>query len=148
MLRFLFRMSLIALALGAGAYALGYRWDDAETFRRDGVGEVSAAARTVAGTVARERVREAGAELAEKIEAGAGRAEAALADARLTAKIKSKMALDDTLGDSQLSVDTEGTVVTVKGTVETPARRQRALQLARETSGVTSVVDRIAVRAP
>jgi len=42
-------------------------------------------------------------------------------------------------------VDTNGSVVTVRGVVDTPAQRERALQLARDTDGVTSVVDRVAV---
>ncbi len=143
MLRFLFRMSLLAVAVGAGAYFLGYRWDGAVPPGR--VAEAAAAAKAAAASVDGERVREASAEIAERVSAGAGRAEAALAEARLTAKITSKIALDDTLGDSELDVTTEGTVVTVAGTVETPAQRQRALQLARETDGVASVVDRVTV---
>lgn len=145
MLRFLFKLSVVAVVLAVGAFALGYRWNGG-SLGRDSMAEVSAAARSVAGRVDSERVREAGAEIAEKVSAGAGRAEAALAEAALTTKIKSKIALDDTLGDSELDVDTEGTVVTVRGEVETAAQRQRALQLARETERVTSVVDRIDVR--
>lgn len=144
MLRFLWRVTLVALVVGGGAYALGYRWD-ADTPGRTRIAEVGAAARAVAGNVDSETVREAGAEVADTIEAGADRAAAALAEARLTAKIKSKMALDDTLGDSDLDVDTEGTVVTVTGEVQNGAQRQRALQLARETEGVSSVTDRITV---
>lgn len=146
-MRCLLKMGFIAVALAAGAYYLGYRWDG-ETIGRERVAEVGEAARAAAaGVVDSERVREAGEEIAGKVAAGAERAEAALAEARLTAKIQSKMALDDTLGDSQLDVDTEGTVVTVSGDVNTGERRQRALQLARETDGVTRVVDRIAVNA-
>jgi osmotically-inducible protein OsmY len=55
------------------------------------------------------------------------------------------MALDDSIEVRRLNVDTNGTVVTVRGSVDTRAQRERALQLARETDGVTSVVDRIDV---
>jgi osmotically-inducible protein OsmY len=146
MLRFLTRMVVLGLVLAGGAYALGYRWDGA-TLRgeRAASAAAGAAAGALAGAVDRESIREAGAEIGTRIARGADRAESALAEARLTAKIKSKMALDDTLGDSRLEVDTVGSVVTVRGTAGTVAQHQRALQLARETAGVTSVVDRIEV---
>ena len=53
------------------------------------------------------------------------------------------MALDDTIEASRVNVDTDGTVVTLRGTVVTSTQHQRVLQLARETAGVTSVVDRV-----
>ena len=69
----------------------------------------------------------------------------AVNDGGLTAKIKAKMALDDAVKALDLNVDTSGTVVTVSGRVRTDAERQRALRLARETDGVTKVVDGIRV---
>jgi osmotically-inducible protein OsmY len=89
--------------------------------------------------------RQAGVEIAGRVADGATKAEAVLAEARLTTKIKSKIALDDTLDGSRVTVDTAGTVVTIKGSVASSAQRTRALQLARETDGVTSVVDRLEV---
>jgi osmotically-inducible protein OsmY len=74
------------------------------------------------------------------------RAGKALAEARLTTKIKSKIALDDTIESSGIDVDTIGTVVTVTGSVATKAQHQRVVQLARETAGVTSVVDHVQVK--
>ncbi len=146
MLRFLFRVVVIALVLGAVAFYFGYRWDGTthRVERASGTG-AGAAAGAIGGMMDRERVREAGAEIADTIAESAGHAEAALGEARLTAKIKSKMLLDDTIAAGRLNVDTQGTVVTVGGSVDTPAQHERALQLARETDGVTSVVDRIAV---
>lgn len=140
MLRFLFRVVVIALVLGAVAFYFGYRWDGNRVERASG-----AAAGAIGGMMDRERVRAAGAEIADTIAESAGHAEAALGEARLTAKIKSKMLLDDTIAAGRLDVDTQGTVVTVRGSVDTSAQHERALQLARETDGVTSVVDRIAV---
>jgi osmotically-inducible protein OsmY len=37
-------------------------------------------------------------------------------------------------------------VVTLRGTVESAAQRERAIRLARETDGVTSVIDRLTIR--
>jgi hypothetical protein len=86
--------------------------------------------------------------LPKTVAKGAGLAEKALAEAALTAKIRSKMALDDTIDASAINVDTSGTTVIVNGSVTTEKQRQRVLQLARETAGVTSVVDRVKVAGP
>ena len=70
-----------------------------------------------------------------------------MADASLTSKIKAKMTLDDTLEAGRIDIDTEGTTVTLSGSVDTTAHRTRAVQLARETDGVSQVVDQLQVRA-
>jgi BON domain-containing protein len=64
----------------------------------------------------------------------------------LTLKIKSKMALDDFVKARTINVDTAGSVVTLTGTVESSQERERAVRLARETAGVTSVVDKLQVK--
>ncbi len=69
-----------------------------------------------------------------------------MTDGSITAKIKAKMALDDTVKALDVNVDTSGTTVTVTGTVATEAQKARVLQLARETEGVKQVVDRVQVR--
>ena len=56
------------------------------------------------------------------------------------------MALDDTVKALDVDVDTNGSTVTVSGVVGSAAERERVLQLARETAGVTTVVDRLRVR--
>jgi osmotically-inducible protein OsmY len=140
MLRFVFRLAVIGVVLGGAAYALGYRWDGASDLVADAG---SSAAGALSGRVDSEKIRQTGSEIAGAIAGGADRAEGVLSEASLTAKIKSKMALDDTLDGSHLDVDTEGTVVTVRGDANSAAQRERALQLARETKGVTSVVNRI-----
>ena len=69
-----------------------------------------------------------------------------LEEGSLTAKIKAKMVLDDVVKARSISVSTEGTTVTLTGTVHSQAERDRALSLARETDGVTKVIDRLDVR--
>jgi osmotically-inducible protein OsmY len=149
-MRFLFRIVAVALVLGVGASAAAYylrHQPDESAGGRGGTARarVGAAAETLVESIDHERIREAGAELAETIGDNVGQAGAALSDARLTAKIRSKIALDDTLAGSRLSVDTEGTSVTVRGTVRAPAQHERVLQLVKETAGVTAVVDRVTV---
>ena len=147
MLRLLVRLIFVGALLAGGAYLLGYRWDDAtDRVRAAGTG-AGAAAGSLTGITPAE-IRAAGAEIAGKVGEGAGRAEAALSDAGLTAKIKAKLTLDDTLDGSRINVDTQGTVVTLGGSVRSAAQRQRAVQLARETSGVSAVTERLEIREP
>ena len=56
------------------------------------------------------------------------------------------MALDDTVTAVDINVDTNDSVVTLRGTVESHEQRERALQLARETEGVSSVIDELRIR--
>jgi hyperosmotically inducible protein len=66
-------------------------------------------------------------------------------DAGITTAVKSKFAADDTVKAYQIDVTTENKVVTLAGNVETPAAKEQAVLLARNTDGVREVVDRLAV---
>lgn len=67
-------------------------------------------------------------------------------DAVITAKIKTSMAADTQVDFSQIEVKTDKKVVTLTGNINSEGEKQRALDIARSTSGVTSVVDMISVR--
>jgi len=69
----------------------------------------------------------------------------AASDPGITTAVKSKLAADDTVKAYQIDVDTQGGVVTLTGAVETQAAKDRAVQLARETDGVSRVDDRLTV---
>jgi len=94
---------------------------------------------------AAERAREIGEQVGERAGTVATTAGQALADGSVTAKIKAKLALDDHVRARDIDIDTAGTTVTVSGTVRTADERERVLRLARETDGVTEVVDRLRV---
>ena len=94
----------------------------------------------------RAAAREAGAEIGERAAVAAARVSESLEEGSLTAKIKAKMVLDDLVKARAINVTTEGTAVTLAGTVHSSQERDRALTLARETNGVTKVVDRLVVR--
>jgi osmotically-inducible protein OsmY len=66
-------------------------------------------------------------------------------DPGITTAVKSKLAADDTVKAYQIDVDTANRVVTLSGAVETPAAKEQALMLARQTDGVQDVVDHITV---
>ena len=134
MLRFLFRLVVLVVAIVfAAALYYGYGW-----WNRD----------TSGSPVGTSGASETGAEIAHQVSEGATRAGKAISEGALTSKIRSKMLLDDTIDASHVNVDTAGTVVTVTGYVASKAQKQRVLQLAKETSSVTSVVDRVEVKAP
>ncbi len=108
---------------------------------------------TVGDTVrdsVRTAARETGAEVRERASAGVqtavDRAEEAVTAAALTSKIKAKMALDDAVKASDIDVDTDGTVVTLTGTVGSEDEQRRAVRIATETAGVTKVENRLRVR--
>jgi hyperosmotically inducible protein len=81
----------------------------------------------------------------EAVAEGANEAQRAAEAGTITAKIKAKMALDDRVKAAKIDVDTAGSVVTLSGRVSSDAERARAVQLARETDGVTSVVDELTI---
>ncbi len=66
-------------------------------------------------------------------------------DAGITTAVKAKMAADDTVKASEINVDTHNRVVTLNGTVGSGSEKERAVIIARDTKGVTNVVDDIVV---
>ncbi|OFW37299.1 MAG: hypothetical protein A3F70_06630 [Acidobacteria bacterium RIFCSPLOWO2_12_FULL_67_14] len=141
MIRALLRVVLLLIVVAAiAAFFLGYRFADRGTPNDpDAVG-------TTGAQIDVDRARETGARIGDGVAAGADRAQRAASDAALTIKIKSKMALDDLVEAADIDVDTTGGVVTLSGIVDSPEQRERAARLARETEGVTTVIDRLTHR--
>lgn len=144
MVRAFFKVVLLAVVLvGVAGFALGW-WNGrpADWLKRpDGVVGTT-------GQIDTTKARAAGAKMGEKAAVVAAKAQDALGEASLTAKIKSKMALDDLVRARGIDLHTNNGVVTLTGVVGSEAERQRAVQLARETNGITSVIDRLQVRQP
>src|SRR5262245_52665649 len=90
--------------------------------------------------------RQRGAEIGEKVGAASARVGETIGEAAVTAKIKAKMALDDSVKSRAIDVTTNGSRVTLTGSVESIAERDRAMRIARETDGVTQVIDRLDVK--
>jgi hyperosmotically inducible protein len=139
---------ILVVVVAAAAFLLGY-WGSGRVLPvgepRDGVG-TSGTPAPAAPKVDTDRAREVGAEIGERTAAAADQARQAITEGSLTGKIKAKMALDDSVKALDIDVDTTGSTVTLSGDVGSEAQRQRALQLARETAGVTQVVDHLRVR--
>src|SRR4029453_13824159 len=144
MFRALLRLVLVVIGIEVpGAFFMGYRFGD---HRNDTTSDRPVATTGTTPSIDTSKARETGAAIGEKVAEGANRAENALEDGALTAKIKSKMALDDSVKALDINVDSNAGVVTLRGTVNSQAEKTRALQLARETSGVKSVEDKLVIR--
>ena len=140
---------VIVIVVAVAAFFVGYRWggwhtstNPSEPGTRQAV-PVGTTGYRAAATC--ERARAAGAEIGEKVAAGAEKAGETLQGAGLAAKVNSKIALDDTLDGSRVRVANHDGRVTLTGTVITEKQHRRALDLARETDGVSAVVDHLSV---
>ena len=136
MFRGLIRLVLVAIVLVAAAFFfIGY-WSSGRL-------ETPAPSEVRAPQIDTTAVREAGAEIGEKAATVAARMNESMEEGSLTAKIKAKMVLDDLVKARAINVTTDDATVTLTGTVHSSQERERALALARETQGVTRVVDRL-----
>jgi hyperosmotically inducible protein len=153
MVRALFRLVLILVVLvGAFMFFTGY-WAGRVPTRSDAIVGTSGRSEPIDTDAARRRGAQAGEAVADGANrVGAVAAEAAersgelLSDAGITAKIKSKLALDESVRALDIDVDTVDGAVTLSGRVDSANARDRAVQLAKETAGVRSVADRLQVR--
>ncbi len=143
MQRFIRALLLIVLFVIVGFFAFG--WWTGRAVQHAGDRSVGTPTATT-GTVNTAAARERGAELGEQAATAAAKVEATVDDAQITAKIKAKMALDDYVKARRIDVTTDGATVTLSGRVGSTEERDRAVRLARETIGVTRVVDRLEIR--
>jgi osmotically-inducible protein OsmY len=90
---------------------------------------------------AKETAREAGRETRE----ATGTAGEAVSDGWITTKVKSSFVGVDVLDGSAIDVDTIAHVVTLRGTVPSPAARAKAVSLAKQVDGVQSVKDELTI---
>jgi osmotically-inducible protein OsmY len=134
MLKIVLTLILIVVVVGFGTYVLGYWQGD----QRADVGVDTP-------LIDQQRVRETGAEIADGARAAGSRMADAIEDGALTAKIKSKMALDDYVKARDIDVDTSDGLITLTGTLHTEAERERAVQLALQTEGVRTIIDALVV---
>jgi len=133
---------LIVAVVVLGAFVLLGYWSGLSLRR---TADRSTPVGTSGAVIDTEKARERGAELAEKAAVATEKVTEAAHEAALTTKIKAKMALDDSVKARTIDVSTDGSTVTLSGTVGSVAEHDRALALAKETDGVSSVIDRLKV---
>jgi len=68
-----------------------------------------------------------------------------VADSAINAMVKSKLAADNETSSANINVDTKGGAVTLTGVVTTQADKEQAERIARNTEGVTRVINNITV---
>jgi osmotically-inducible protein OsmY len=71
----------------------------------------------------------------------------AITDASITAAVKTKLLGDTKVGGLKIDVDTKDHVVTLTGPVTSSAERKEAVRLAKNTTGVKNVVDKLVIEA-
>ncbi|WP_018078008.1 BON domain-containing protein [Thiobacillus denitrificans] len=84
--------------------------------------------------------------MGDTLENKADQAGQAIDDATITAAIKGKYLLDDTLKGLQISVDTDQGVVVLTGSVQSDAAKALATQLAQGVEGVVRVDNQLTIQ--
>ena len=137
----LIRRLLLLAVVGIGGVAAFNYWSQQHVWPvHRGVSGIEA-------HIAKQQAARLATRAAAKATDAASKAGDSVSDSALTAKIKSKMVLDDDVRARGIDVDTAGTIVTLTGVVRSADERDRAVRLARETRGVTKVIDKLQVRA-
>lgn len=84
-------------------------------------------------------------EAKDKTKAAAQKTADVTTDAAITTAVKTKLLADTKVGGLKIDVDTSNGVVTLTGPVNTVAERNEAVRLARTTTGVKRVVNKLVV---
>ncbi|MEO5739682.1 MAG: BON domain-containing protein, partial [Vicinamibacterales bacterium] len=111
MVRGLIRLMLVALVVVAAAFFLFGYWSSGRFETAPAVTGIKTPRIDTA------TAREAGADIGEKTAVAVARVSESLEEGSLTAKIKAKMVLDDVVKARTIHVTTDGTIVTLTGTV-------------------------------
>ncbi len=83
----------------------------------------------------------------QKMAAATDKMTAAVDDSALTAKVKAALLAEPGLRSLQIGVDTKNATVTLSGSVDTAASKERAKEVAGGVAGVASVVDQLTVKS-
>ena len=92
-----------------------------------------------------EKTKDAAVKVGEKTKDVAATTGEVITDAWITTKLKADFVNEDTLKGSDINVDTNNHVVTLKGTVTSAAGKARAEQIAKTTKGVNRVINTLTI---
>src|SRR5688572_32878456 len=95
---------------------------------------------------AAEKTKEVVADVADKGKEIVSATGEVITDGWITTKVKAKFADDKLLKDSNITIDTNDRVVTLKGSVSSAEAKKRAAMIAEGTEGVLSVADQVVVK--
>ena len=113
----------------AAAFGVG-NWTGSSA-RNPNIDERSAPALGATGQIDTAEARQRGAQLGEKAAIATEKVRDTARAATITTKIKAKMARDDSVRARAIDVSTDGSTVTLKGTVRSVAEHDRAMALSR-----------------
>ena len=120
--------------------------DTKETAAKVKEGTKSAAGKTKDATKkAADKTEDAAQKVGEKSKDAAVKSKDVTADASITSAVKTKLLGDPKVGGLKIDVDTKDNVVTLTGNVKSEAEKAEAIRLAKNTTGVKSVVDKLVV---
>ena len=114
---------------------------EVETASTTGVGEKKKGTMEKAGGATGKAMDKAG----EKTKDAASATGEAITDTWITTDLAAKFVDEPTLKGSNINVDTKDHVVTLKGTVTSAAGRARAVAIAKDTKGVSRVIDTLTI---
>jgi hyperosmotically inducible protein len=92
-----------------------------------------------------EKTKDAAVKVGEKTKDVAATTGEVITDAWITTKLKADFVNEDTLKGSDINVDTNNHVVTLKGTVASLAGKSRAEEIAKTTKGVNRVINTLII---
>jgi len=92
-----------------------------------------------------EKTKSGAEKVADKTKEGLSKTGEVITDGWITTRVKSKFVGEDLLKDSDINVDTNDHVVTLRGTVMSAAGRARAVAQAKEVEGVHKVIDQLTI---
>jgi osmotically-inducible protein OsmY len=95
---------------------------------------------------AADKTEDAAQKAGEKTKDAAVKTKDVTADASITAAVKTRLLADTKVGGLKIDVDTKDNVVTLTGIVKTAAERDEAIRLAKTTTGVKNVVNKLIVQ--
>jgi osmotically-inducible protein OsmY len=92
-----------------------------------------------------EKTKDGAVKVYDKTKEGVSKTGENITDGWITSRVHSKFVGEDLLKDSDINVDTQDHIVTLKGTVMSQAARARAVEQAKEVEGVRRVVDQLTI---
>jgi osmotically-inducible protein OsmY len=141
-----FRRSLISVSIATVASVGLLAGCEQKTTTRTADGTTTSSTTTTTTTPSPE-VKSAANEMKADAKSAADKAGNAIEDGAITAKVKTALLADPDVKGLAIDVDTKNGVVTLKGTADKPANRDRAVAIAKDTGGVKSVQDQLVVKA-
>jgi hyperosmotically inducible protein len=113
---------------------------------KDAAKQVGGAAKDGAETVGA-KTKDGAAKVTQKTKEGVNKVSGEIGDTAILARVKSRFVDEDLLKGSDIKVDCDQHVVTLRGTVASDAGRARAIEIASSTDGVERVVDQLTIGA-